>query len=123
MSDGRVSGMDDITAPPRLPQGAASRVQDFSAGQTGDPDSATTTLAGQNPGLNLNGQQFAAQVPHGVIQTSTLQPANPVSANGMAPADFARVLPGMSRPLPSPNGSSQDSYQKSLIMRLQDREI
>lgn len=94
-----------------------SRTAEFATGHQGDSDSIATS-AGQNPGLALNGQQFAAQVPHGVIQTSTLQPSNPVSANGMAADDYSRVLPGLSRPLPSPNGNSQDSYQKSLIMRL-----
>ena len=115
--------MDDPIAPPRLPQGAASRVQDFSAGQTGNPDSATTTSVGQNPGLNLNGQQFAAQVPHGVIQTSVEQ--NPMPGlDGISQNDYdERVLPGLSQPLPSADGSSQDSYQKSLMMRLQGRAI
>lgn len=109
--------------PPRLPEGAESRVQDFSTGITGNPDSATTTSAGQNPGLNLNGQQFMDQIPGRVIQTSVLQ--NPMPGlDGMSQADYdQRVLPGLSQPLPSADGSSQDSYQKSLMMRLEGRAI
>ncbi len=103
--------------------GATPRSQELQRGINGDPDSATATSVGQDPGLTLNSLQFAEQTPTSVVQTSVLQPSNPVSANGMAPADFARVLPGMSRPLPSPVGSSVDTYQKSLLMRLQGREI
>ena len=114
---------DDLTGPPRLPTGAQSRAQSFSTGLAGDPDSATATSASQNPGLSLNGQQFMEQIPGRVIQTSTLQ--NPMPGlNGISAADYEqRMLPGLSQPLPSADGSSLDTYSKSLLMRLQGREI
>jgi hypothetical protein len=100
--------------------GATPRSQQFNIGanQAGD----VATAAGQDPGLNLSSQQFQAQIPGHVVQMSVLQPANPVSANGMAAADFERVLPGLSKPLPSPNGSSQASWDQGIYMRLAGRD-
>jgi hypothetical protein len=116
--------VNDITAPPRLPTGASSRVQSFSSGQAGDPGDIATS-AGQDSQLNLNAQQFAAQVPDRVIQTSTLQSPMP-SANGLSAQDAERMLPGgqPGRPimLPTQNASSPDSWQKSIYMNLQGED-
>jgi hypothetical protein len=106
--------------PDQVPDGAEFRSDAFRTGANQSGDIAPS--AGQDPGLNLSQQQFAAQIPGRVIQTSVLQPANPVSANGMAAADFERVLPGMSGPMPSSIGFSTKSYQDSLFMRLQGRD-
>ena len=99
-------------AGPDATGGNAGRGGEFSTGITGDPGN----LAGVASEV-ANSERFNAMVPRQFSQHSVLQTAIP-SANGMAAADYARMLPGLSRPLPSPNGSSQDSYQKSLIMRL-----
>ncbi len=116
-----MAGVRPYASPDQVPDGAEFRSDAFRTGanQTGD----IATSVGQDPGLTVNAEQFASQTPGHVIQTSVLQPVNPVSDDGMATADFNRMLPGMSRPLPSPVGSSQDSYQKSIMMRLQGREI
>lgn len=95
--------------------GNLSRGGEFQTGLTGtgDPDSIASVAS-----LNADADKFNAQVPRQFSQHSVLQTAMP-SANGMAASDYEqRMLPGLSKPLPSPNGSSQDSYQKSLIMRL-----
>ena len=107
------------SAPDQL-GGNAPRSAEFSTGanQTGD----IATSAGQNAGLNLSAAQFAGQTPGRVIQTSVLQPANPVSGNGMSSTDAQRMLPGLSKPLSSPNGSSQDSWEQGIYMRLQGRD-
>ncbi len=98
----------------------AGRTGQFNRGITGDQGNIATS-AGQDPGLNLNGQQFNSQVPRSAVQTSVLQNPMP-SANGMSATDAARMLPGgqPGRPvmLPTSNASSQDSYARSLLMRL-----
>ena len=78
------------SAPDQL-GGNAPRSAEFSTGanQTGD----IATSAGQNAGLNLSAAQFAGQTPGRVIQTSVLQPANPVSGNGMSSTDAQRMFP------------------------------
>lgn len=100
------------SSPDQVPNGAAGRTGEFSTGITGDPGNIASLSS-----LNADADRFNAMVPRQFSQHSVLQTAMP-SANGMLAADYQRVLPGLSRPLPSPNGSSQDSYQKSLIMRL-----
>lgn len=105
------------SSPDQMPPGTAFRSREFTTGTTGDPGNAASALS-----LNADADQFNSLVPRQFSQHSLLQTAMP-SANGMSAADYRRMLPGLSRPLPSPNGSSQDSYNKSLIMRLQGREI
>jgi hypothetical protein len=92
--------------------GNSPRSAEFATGQTGDPGNTASVSS-----LIQDADRFNSMVPRQFEQHSVLQTAIP-SANGMAAADHARMLPGLSRPLPSPNGSSQDSYQKSLLMRL-----
>lgn len=90
----------------------------------GMPESRTGAFGtGQTEGkLNADGVKFMAKVPRGITQTSVLQ--NPFrSANGMAPADAERMLPGMSSPMASPNGSSAGSYQQALYMRLRGQVL
>jgi len=100
------------SSPDQVPAGAGFRSQEFATGQLGDPGNTASALA-----LNDDADRFNSLVPRQFSQHSVLQTAMP-SANGMSAADYQRVLPGLSRPLSSPNGSSQGSYQKSLIMRL-----
>jgi hypothetical protein len=100
--------------------GAAGRSGQFATGITGDDPGNSPTAPGQDS-LNVNAQQFRDQIPRSVVQTSTLQSPLP-SAVGMSQQDAQRMLPGSQpgRPvmLPTANGSSQDSYAKSLIMKL-----
>ena len=83
------------------------------AAAPGSPESRTGAFS-----LGVDSQKFNAMVPKSVVQSSVLQPSR-VSGNGMASADYERVLPGMSKPLVSSNGSSTQSYQDSMFMRLQ----
>lgn len=90
----------------------------------GSPESRTGAFGtGQDEGkMALNSAKFNAKVPKTFVQSSVLQ--NPFrSANGMAPADAERMLPGMSSPMASSNGSSDGSYQQSLYMRLRGQVI
>jgi hypothetical protein len=96
--------------------GNAPRSAEFTTGVLGDPGSTASVSS-----LNADADKFNALVPRQFEQHSVLQTAMP-SANGMAAADYERMLPGLSKPLPSPNGSSQDSYQKSLLMRLSGQQ-
>lgn len=85
----------------------------------GAPESRTGAFG---TGLSEASQRFMARVPGGMLQTSVLQ--NPFrSANGMAATDAERMLPGMSHPMASPNGSSEGSYQQGLYMRLRGQVL
>jgi hypothetical protein len=99
------------SAPDQL-GGNAPRSAEFTTGITGDPGNTASVSS-----LNQDADRFNALVPRQFAQHSVLQTAMP-SANGMSATDYQRVLPGLSRPIPSPNGSSQDSYNRSLVMRL-----
>ena len=97
--------------------GNAPRSAAFATGLTGDQGSAASVSA-----LNSDADRFNAMVPRQFSQQSVLQTAMP-SANGMSANDYQqRMLPGGSM-LPTANGSSADTYEKSLVMRLQGREI
>ncbi len=97
--------------------GNAPRSAEFNTGQIGDPGSAASVSS-----LAADGDRFNSLVPRQFSQQSVLQTAMP-SANGMSTADYQqRMLPGGSM-LPTANGSSTDTYEKSLVMRLQGREI
>ena len=86
---------------------------------TGTPEGRTAAFS---TGLNQTGEKFNSMVPPGIRQSSVLQ--NPFrSGNGMASADAERLIPGMSAPMPSPNGSSDGTYQQSLYMRLRGQTI
>lgn len=101
--------------------GSPGRSGEFNTGITGDDPGNSPTALGQDS-LNVNAQQFRDQIPGRVVQTSVLQnPMKPM--NGMAESDYQRMLPGMSRPMPSSDGSSTDTFNQSLLMRLQGREI
>jgi hypothetical protein len=113
-------GHRPYSAPDQL-YGATPRTGEFNTGQAGDDPGNAPTSAGQDAGLSLSSQQFNAKTPKAVVQTSVLQPSRP-SMNGMSAQDYERVLPGLTKPLPSANGSSADTYQKSLIMRLQGQD-
>ena len=104
-----------------LPGESGGHLGEFSTGIAGNPANRASVL-NQDPGdVRLNSQQFNSMVPRSVVQTSTLQSPLP-SGIGMSETDKARMLPGgqPGRPvmLPSQNGSSLASYQKSLYMRL-----
>lgn len=71
------------------------------------------------PSLNLSSEQFNAQTPQKFEQTSVLQPFMS-SGNGMSEQDASMRVPGMDKPL-IPNGSSAESAQQSMYMRLQGR--
>jgi hypothetical protein len=92
--------------------GAAGRSGEFATGVIGDPANTASVSS-----LVQDADRFNSLVPRQFEQHSVLQTAMP-SANGMSAADYQRMLPGLSRPLPSPNGSSQDSYNQSILMRL-----
>ena len=104
------------SAPEQVPAGAAPRSAEFTTGQVGDPGNTASVSS-----LIQDADKFNALVPRQFEQHSVLQTAMP-SPDGMAAADYSRMLPGLSKPLPSPNGSSQDSYQKSLLMRLSGQD-
>lgn len=104
--------MDDPIAPPRLPQGAASRVQDFSTGITGDdPQNAAGVSS-----IDENSARYNRLVPHQFRAGSILNQTRP-SMNAESEADYARVLPGGYR-LPTANGQSAASYEASIPLRL-----
>ncbi len=86
---------------------------DESAAVPGAPESRTGAFS-----LGQDSARYNAMVPKSVVQSSVLQPSR-VSMNGMSSSDYERVLPGMSKPLPSSIGSSTQSYQDSMFMRLQ----
>lgn len=95
--------------------GNAGRQGEFTTGatQTGD-------LAG-NSAINADSARFNALVPRQFSQHSVLQTAMP-SANGLSAQDAERMLPGgqpgQSVMLPTQNGSSADTYEKAIYMRL-----
>lgn len=102
---------------PEMTGGNSSRSASFASGITPDPGSAASVSA-----LNGDADRFNAMVPRQFSQQSVLQTAMP-SSNGMSMNDWQqRMLPGGSM-LPTANGSSADTYEKSLVMRLQGREI
>jgi hypothetical protein len=93
--------------------GNAPRTPEFSTGISGNPASAAGSLS-----EITDSEKYNAMVPRQFSQHSVLQTSMP-SANGYSTRDFQeRMLPGLAKPLPSVNGTSQDSYDKSLIMRL-----
>lgn len=101
----------------QVPAGAEFRSNAFRTGMTGDPGNIASVSS-----INADADRFNALVPRQFSQQSVLQTAMP-SSNGMSMADWQqRMLPGGSM-LPTANGSSEDTYQKSLIMRLQGREL
>ena len=107
---------DDITGPPRLPQNAASRVQDFSTGITGDdPQNAAGVSS-----IDVNSALYNSLVPHQFEPGSILQQTRP-SMNGESAADYARVLPGGYR-LPNQNGQSASSWEASNYLRMQGQD-
>lgn len=99
--------------------GAAGRTGEFSTGTTGEQDPGNVaTAAGQDPHLNLNGQQFNDQVPAGVRPTSVLQPLmrNP-GGLGMSAGDAARrTITGQY--LGSVNATSVSSFEPSAMLKL-----
>jgi hypothetical protein len=68
--------------------------------------------------INADSAKFNAMVPKGPQLNSVLQPPR-ASSNGMGQGDYARLLPGMTKPLPSFNGQSPGNAEKSLMIRLQ----
>ena len=102
---------------PEMTGGNAGRTAEANKGLFGDPDSA----AGVSSEI-ADSARYNAMVPRQFSQHSVLQTAMP-SSNGMSMADYQqRMLPGGSM-LPTANGSSEDTYQRSLVMRLQGREF
>ena len=96
--------------------GNAPRRAQFASGANGTGD-----IAG-NSALNADSARFNALVPRQVGLHSVLQTAMP-SMNAMSATDYERVLPG-GYVLPTQNGSSPASYEKSIFMNLQgDDEI
>jgi len=97
--------------------GSASRSGEFATGHNGDDPGNSPTSAGQDT-VNLNSQQFMAQVPQGVRPTSVLQPieSNP-GGLGMSAADAARrTVTGQY--LGSVNGTSQSSFEPAAMLRM-----
>ena len=109
--------MEDITAPPRLPQGAASRVQGLITGIQGDPASAGTATTRASNGLLADSQQFNAQV-GGYRPASVLTPImkNP-GGLGMSAADASRRLADGTF-LGTGNGMSESSFEPAAMLRL-----
>ncbi len=95
--------------------GNSGRQGEFLTGYAGSGD-----LAG-NASINADSERFNALVPRQFSQHSVLQTAMP-SANGMSETDARRMLPGMHTLLPTQNGSSADTYEKAIYMRLQGQD-
>jgi hypothetical protein len=105
--------------PYAAPDQNAPRVQEFSTGQQGETDPArTASIRNQDPGLNLNSQQFNAQVPTRVRPTSVLQPlAKNPGGNAMSAGDAARrTVDGTY--LGSVNATSLSSFEPSAMLKL-----
>jgi hypothetical protein len=87
-------------------------------GVLGDPGSAASSL-GRDAGLNLNSQQFNAQVPNGIRPTSVLQPImhSNVGGLGMSAGDAARRLP-TGQYMGSGNGTSESSFEPAAMLKL-----
>lgn len=100
--------------------GAAGRSGEFATGLNGGDPGNSPTSAGQDAGLAVNAQQFAAHVPQGVRPTSVLQSLRP-SMNGMSAQDYKRVLPG-GYTLPTQNGQSASSWETSNYLRMQGQD-
>ena len=110
-----MAGYGDLAG--RDPGQTGGSVPEFSTGITGDP-SSVATVAGQDHHLNINAQQFNAQVSPGVRPTSVLQPImrNP-GGLGMSAADAARrTFDGQY--LGSVNGTSVSSFEPTALRRL-----
>lgn len=103
-------------SPDQVPAGAESRSASFASGANHTGDVATS--AGQDPGLNLNAQQFNAQAGGGYRPTSVLQPLmrNP-GGLGMSAGDAARRLAD-GTPLGTLNGTSESSFEPAAMLRL-----
>jgi hypothetical protein len=99
--------------------GAAGRTEQLNLGITGDDPGNSPTALGQDS-LNVNAQQFNAQVSPGVRPTSVLQPVRP-PMNAESAQDYARVLPG-GYELPTANGQSQSSWATSNYLKMQGQD-
>jgi hypothetical protein len=97
--------------------GAPGRADEFNAGITGDDPGSSPTSSGQDAGLALSAQQFAARANMpGVRPTSVLQPLAP-SANGFSAGDAARrTIDGTY--LGSGNGQSESSFERAALLKL-----
>jgi hypothetical protein len=117
-----VSGSPDLPARPySAPDqlgGNAPRSAELLKGAFGDPGSIAS-IRNQDPGLNINSQQFNQQVAQDAVRPmSVLQPImrNP-GGNGMSAGDAARrTFDGQY--LGSVNGTSQSSFEPSALLRL-----
>ena len=89
----------------------------------GVPESRTAAFGtGQGEGsLSNDSVRFNTLVPKSFTQTSVLQNPYP-TMNGMAQSDYQRILPGMSKPMASPNGTSENTFEQSMLMRLRGQE-
>jgi hypothetical protein len=67
-------------------------------------------------GLSDTSARCNAEAATGFTPRSVLDPLTP-SGNGMSAQDAARLLPGGRGSLPSPNGSGQDTYERSAMLR------
>ena len=88
----------------------------------GVPEGRTDAFnAGQSGGLAADSARYNAMVPRESVPQSVLQ--NPrTSMNGMSAGDYERVLPG-GLTLPTAKGSSEQSYQQSMILRLRGQGV
>lgn len=86
------------------------RTASFQDGVNGTPNMTAS-------GLNKDAAVFNSKVPGQFTPHSVLQDMPGMSGNGMSAADKSRLLPGGYQ-LPSPNGASQQSYEKARLMRL-----
>lgn len=78
-------------------------------------------------GLTQSGAKFNSAVPEGWAQHSVLQQPLP-SPNGMSAQDSQRILPGMVRGgqpivLPSPNGTSSNTWEQNTYLRLRGQNV
>lgn len=89
----------------------------------GVPEGRTNAFnAGQSGGLAADSARYNAMVPKTSMPQSVLQSPRP-GLNAMSQGDYdSRVLPG-GMVLPTANGSSENTYQQSMILRLQGKGL
>lgn len=91
-----------------VPQGLSGRTQEFNTGISGTGEVASS--------LDADSERINSEVPHSFTANSVLQQFRP-STNGRGPnAESRQLLDGSF--LPSPNGTSDDSYERSTPLYL-----
>lgn len=101
------------------PGDGSDRTAQFNTGLNGDDPGNPPTALGQDS-LNVNAQQFRAQIPATVVPMSVEQQTRP-SMNAESAQDYARVLP-VGYTLPTQNGQSESSWETSNILRMQGQD-